>query len=274
MSNEPRHILSLSGGKDSAALAIYLRDKIQNMEYVFCDTNKELAETYDYLNQIEAYLGKQITRIEAPRGFDHWLTLFQGYLPSVQARWCTKYLKLVPFEEFVGDEPVINYIGLRADEAERQEKKAKISTKPNIEAVYPFVDDGIDYAGVQKILLESGIGLPPYTKWGRSRSGCYFCFFQKPIEWVRLYETHPDLFELAEKYEDMSEDFKGGHFQWTEKMRLRDLRQPENIEKIKERYEEARKRRWNSRSDKKLVETLAGLEDEEDEMKACTICHL
>lgn len=270
MSDGTRHILSLSGGKDSAALALFMKGKVPEMEYVFCDTNKELPETYDYLNQIEAFLGVKIIRIEAPRGFDHWLTLFQGYLPSVQARWCTSYLKLKPFEDYIGDQPVINYVGLRADE----NRDARISHKENITVVYPFKEAGVDYAGVQKILLESGIGMPPYTEWGRSRSGCYFCFFQKSIEWVRLYERHPDLFALAEEYEDKSEDFKGGHFQWNDEMRLRDMRKPENILKIKSRYEENRKRRWSNRPDKKLVETLAGLEDEEDELKACTICHL
>ena len=170
MSEKPRHILSLSGGKDSAALAVYMRGKVPDMEYVFCDTNKELPETYDYLNQIEAYLGKKIIRIEAERGFDHWLTLFQGYLPSVQVRWCTTYLKLKPFEDYIGEQPVINYVGLRADE----NRDARISHKPNITVVYPFKEAGIDYAGVQRILQDSGIGFPPYTEWGRSRSGCYF----------------------------------------------------------------------------------------------------
>ena len=60
---EPRHILSLSGGKDSTALAVYMRDRLPNMEYVFCDTRKELPETYSYLDQIEAFLGKKITRL-------------------------------------------------------------------------------------------------------------------------------------------------------------------------------------------------------------------
>ncbi len=123
MSTEVRHILSLSGGKDSAALAIHMRDRVPQMEYVFCDTNKELPETYDYLNQIEAYLSKKIIRIEAARGFDHWLTLFQGYLPSVQVRWCTSYLKLKPFEDYVGNQPVVNYVGLRCDE----DRDARIS---------------------------------------------------------------------------------------------------------------------------------------------------
>ena len=53
---EARHILCLSGGKDSTALAVYLKDKIPALEYLFCDTGKELQETYEYLNKIEAIL--------------------------------------------------------------------------------------------------------------------------------------------------------------------------------------------------------------------------
>ena len=51
---ETRHILGISGGKDSAALAIHLRDRIPDMEYVFCDTGKELKETYDFIDKLEA----------------------------------------------------------------------------------------------------------------------------------------------------------------------------------------------------------------------------
>ena len=45
MTNPPRHILCMSGGKDSTALALYMRDRVPEMEYVFCDTDKELTET-------------------------------------------------------------------------------------------------------------------------------------------------------------------------------------------------------------------------------------
>ena len=64
-----RHILSLSGGKDSTALAIHMRNTRSEieMEYVFCDTQKELTETYEYLNRVEAYLGKKIIRLNATR---------------------------------------------------------------------------------------------------------------------------------------------------------------------------------------------------------------
>ena len=93
-----RHIVSLSGGKDSTALAIYLRDKIPQLEYIFCDTHKELPETYEYLDKLEAYLQRPITRLNPTRGFDHWLEMYDGLLPSAQARWCTRKLKIEPFE--------------------------------------------------------------------------------------------------------------------------------------------------------------------------------
>ena len=106
MTKATRHILSLSGGKDSSALAVYMKDRVPEMEYVFCDTRKELPETYEYLDKLEAFLGKPIVRLNAERGFDHWLKVYSNYLPSSQMRWCTRQLKLKPFEEYVGDDPV------------------------------------------------------------------------------------------------------------------------------------------------------------------------
>ena len=145
-----RHILSLSGGKDSAALAIYMRDRVPEMEYVFSDTRKELPETYEYLERIEDYLGTRVNRLNADLGFDHWYEVYGGMIPSNHRRWCTKMLKLRPFEEFVGDDPVINYVGLRADE----NRGGYISHKPNIKAVYPFQEDGLKLEDIKEILLE------------------------------------------------------------------------------------------------------------------------
>ena len=111
-----------------------MRDSVPEMEYVFHDTDKELPETYDYLDRLAAILGKPIAKTSPVDTFDHWLVVYGGMLPSNHRRWCTKMLKLKPFENFVGDSPVINYVGLRADE----NRVGYISTKPNITAVYPF----------------------------------------------------------------------------------------------------------------------------------------
>ena len=78
-----------------------------------------------------------------------------------------------------------------------------LSEKPNITPVYPFKDSGMRLADIQRILEESGLGLPRYYEW-RSRSGCYFCFYQQIGEWQGLKERHPNLFENAKEYENKS----------------------------------------------------------------------
>jgi len=212
-----RHIVSVSGGKDSAALAVHMKNKYPEIpvEYVFCDTGCELPETYEYLERLEALLGKKITRVDVfdvlkisrksrITPFDYLLKeLYGGYLPGPRARWCTIHLKIKPFEKFVGKGVAYSYIGIRDDEDRegyKQKKSPVLSDRPNIIPVYPFKDDGITLSGVKKLLEDSGLGLPEYYKW-RSRSGCYFCFYQQVGEWQRLREEHPDLFEKAKAYE-------------------------------------------------------------------------
>lgn len=265
-----RHICGLSGGKDSTALALHMRDRVPDMEYVFCDTGKELQETYEYLNVVEAYLGKRIIRLNANRDFDHWHKVFGGFLPSPHARWCTKMLKLKPFEDFVGDTPVISYVGIRADE----DRTGLISGKPNLTTVFPLKEDGIDYNGVMQILEESGIGLPPYLEWGRSHSGCYFCFYQSKYEWVQLLRKFPDDFAKAETYEKLDQA-DGKNFTWMQDMPLRELRKPDVQKRIiAERAARHAKKAAKWKGTGRLVESLGGMETHFEDHRACLICQL
>ena len=178
-----------------------MRDKVQEMEYAFCDTGKELPETYQFLDRLEAFLGKKIERLNAEREFDHWLSVFRGLLPSSQVRWCTRLLK--------NPSPLSNLsVKIRLTTTSLSvPTRTAIGYKPlknvdarNIEPKYPFKEDGITERDVYRILEESGLGLPEYYKW-RTRSGCYFCFYQRKAEWIGLKQNHPDLFELAKGYE-------------------------------------------------------------------------
>lgn len=332
MTKPLRHVLGISGGKDSAALAIYLRHKHPELqiEYYFCDTGKELPETYTLISNLENYLGQKITRLEAAEespedSFDHFVKVYGGYLPSSSARWCTKKLKLEPFEKFVGNELVVSYVGIRGDE----DREGYISRKTNIQSIFPFRrniwsedvvqkvlqadslnrlrelyeelsdpaqrarvvilaetplsrsftqtqklnalldadtrlfnkvvfqllrdtgyplaqaeefslldnDDNLIRADIFKLLRDSGVGVPAYYEkitfevdgqkgeYARSRSGCFFCFFQQKIEWVWLYEQHPDLFQRALAYE------RDG-YTWMEES-LSDLIKPARLRQIK-----------------------------------------
>lgn len=263
-----RHVCGISGGKDSAALAIYMRDRVPQMEYFFCDTEKELPETYDYLARLEAYLGKPIARLNDERGFDHWLKVYGGYLPSSQMRWCTRQLKIRPFERWVGDDTVVSYVGIRADE----NRSGYVSTKPNIKAVFPFQEDGLIKEDVFRILEESGVGIPKYYDW-RSRSGCYFCFYQRKIEWVGLKERHPELYELAKGYEKAGTEGDSG-FTWTQSESLSELEQPSRVDEIRERHQRALARAEEKQSNRRLVDVFTELLAAEDDEKPCMMCHL
>ncbi|MCA9547122.1 MAG: phosphoadenosine phosphosulfate reductase family protein [Myxococcales bacterium] len=263
-----RHVLGISGGKDSAALAIYMRDRVPEMEYFFCDTDKELPETYDFLARLEAYLGKPIARLNDQRGFDHWLTIYGGYLPSSRMRWCTRQLKIKPFEDWVGDDPVVSYVGIRADE----DRDGYISTKPNIKAVFPFKEDGITKDDVFRLLEESGVGVPKYYEW-RSRSGCYFCFFQRNAEWVGLKERHPELYEAAKAYEKPGDAGEPG-FTWNAGESLVQLEDPRRIAQIKARHAEAMAREQARSANQRLIDVFADVLDDEDDAEPCLVCHL
>lgn len=271
--------MSVSGGKDSAALAIYVQQtrNIPDIEYVFMDTEQELVETYDFLDRLEGVLGQSITRLKPERSFEELLKLNNNYLPSANARWCTVSLKIKPFEVYVGSDIVYSYIGIRADE----NRKGFISSNNNIKPIYPFIEDGITKQDVHRILEESGLGLPEYYRW-RSRSGCYFCFFQRMIEWVGLYENHPDLFEKARRFETVDES-SGTLFTWTGTGPL------ENIIKDKERIKRAFDIERNKRKKLKKARLIDVMREydpfedadifdqimkEQDGGEGCLVCHL
>lgn len=165
-----RHILGISGGKDSAALAIYLKNKYPQMqiEYYNSDTGCELAETELLISRLDAYLGgiKILRAAEGspePTPFHHFLKAQGFFLPSPQARWCTQKMKLAEMEKFVGETPAISYVGIRGDE----DREGYVSTKPNIQAIFPFRKNIWSQDVINKVFnnnnLEQLIAL--YEKW-------------------------------------------------------------------------------------------------------------
>jgi hypothetical protein len=340
---EVRHILGISGGKDSAALSLYMHDRYPELEleYYTSDTGRELDETYALIDRLESRMGKTIFKLDAvdmqnladKSPFDHFLSLYGGYLPSSTSRWCTKKLKLEPFEKYIGNEPTISYVGIRGDE----DRDGYISKKQSVQSIFPFrrniwsedvnklvlsnsrmdqlvelvdahverqflepmlkwlktplsnsfglkqklqalLDTSVksynrlvyellkttDYPvgkldhfplidneenlvidDIFALLEDSGVGIPAYYKpleyeveidgelkkgtYNRSRSGCFFCFYQQKIEWVWLFERHNDLFLNAIEYE------KDG-YSWMDTETLQQLSQPGRIASIKKEH--------------------------------------
>ena len=235
------------------------------MEYFFCDTHKELPETYEYLDKIKTRLGIKIHYLESARGFDHWLDVYGGFLPSPKSRWCTVQMKIRTLEEFVGEDDTVSYVGIRADE----NREGYTSTKPNITPVFPFQERGLNKANIIHLLEDYGIGLPDYYRW-RSRSGCYFCFFQRKYEWVMLAQEHPNLFAKAVEYERNHSD--GRTYTWTQDETLSEL--IERKDQIIADHEKAMVRQAKVKPNQSLSDVLATVLDNEDDTLPCLACHL
>lgn len=272
-----RHVLGISGGKDSSALAIYLKDHYpaihEKVEYFFSDTGAELPEIYEFLDKLEAYLGKEIVRLNSGKSFDDWLRQHNEYLPSAQQRWCTRAMKIKPFEEFIGDDAVVSYIGIRADE----NREGYISNKDTVKPVFPFIEDGLVRDDIFRILEES-VGIPEYYKW-RSRSGCYFCFFQQQKEWLGLKRYHPELFEKAKQFEqrkrekidwkDGPVEIQGHGYTWSSQGSLDEL-----VARAEEREKKEGIIAKSDTSSERWQDVLKKGDDDDPEDQACLICSL
>ena len=275
-----KHVLGISGGKDSAAMAIYMAQKYPELdiEYFFTDTGEELPEVQEFLTKLEGFLGKPITRLDPQRDFKFWLREYKHFLPSAQTRWCTIKLKLEPFRTWVNQwlnagDTVYSYVAIRADEDYRE---GYTSTHPNLKVKLPFREDGVDKEGVFDLLEASGMGLPKYYEW-RSRSGCTFCFFQQKIEWVRLKKIHPAAFEAAKELEKTAEK-NGSPFTWSQGEPLTKLELPERVKQIEEDFEkrvarnQAKKEKYANPLRTNLVD-IDDLYDVDEGNGSCNICH-
>lgn len=167
------HVLGLSGGKDSAALAMYMRDNYPELDiqYYFTDTGKELPEVIDFINRLEGYVGKIVDPYDEvfssnreKKDFDYHLRQHKNYLPSPQARWCTIQMKLVPFEKWInvkmereGYTKVISYVGIRADEPARDGFLTNSVNSEYLTIKMPFRDDGLERDDIFEILRKADL---------------------------------------------------------------------------------------------------------------------
>jgi hypothetical protein len=191
-----RHLVAISGGKDSTAMALLLAEReLRDYQFAITPTKRELPGMEHHWRKLECLLGKPLFKIPAPDLTD--LIIKQKALPNWRMRWCTRMVKIEPFIAYAeASKPCVVYVGIRADEANDRE-----GTDWNgVEGVtqdFPLVRFGFTLAKVKIYLRDKGVAIP-------ERTDCDFCFFQRLAEWWRLWKDHNDRFLEAEALEDFT----------------------------------------------------------------------
>ncbi|MCK5020770.1 MAG: phosphoadenosine phosphosulfate reductase family protein [Candidatus Peribacteraceae bacterium] len=183
------HLVGLSGGKDSAAMGLKLKEMYPDRHYIyFCTpTGDELPEMEEHWTRLEQLLDAPILRLRDPdHGTIYDLIDEMHMLPNWRARWCTRILKIElaqQFYEFL--KPATIYIGLRADETKRQGNKLY---DEHIQQAFPLQEWGWGLKDVLAYLDKKGVKIP-------RRTDCAMCFYQRLDEWWQLWEDYPHYFQ-------------------------------------------------------------------------------
>lgn len=177
------HVIALSGGKDSTALALRLAEA-EPRDYVFVctPTGNELPEMFAHWRKLGELLGKRLFPITHRTGL-RGVVREQGMLPNFRARFCTRILKIEPYRRWLAENtPCVSYVGLRADEQHRV--GGAYDDIPGVQMRFPLREWGWNKADVLGYLAKRGVEIP-------RRTDCAICYHQRIGEWFDLWRNHP-----------------------------------------------------------------------------------
>lgn len=186
------HVVPISGGKDSTATALWLNEnEPRDYSYVCTPTGNELPDWFAHMRSLSGLLGKPIIPIIG--GTLKGIIEQEEMIPNWRARFCTRMLKLDPFAAYLMHRtPATIYIGLRADEEERE--GGDYRRVPDVTTRFPLRELGWGLSDVYAFLDQRNIRIP-------ERTDCAWCFFQTLGEWWVLWREHSGLYGEAEQIE-------------------------------------------------------------------------
>ena len=200
-------IVSMSGGKDSDAMALHLEELGLEFIPVFLDTGWEHPATVEYVNTVLEERFGPITTLRSERGgMVEWINKKMMF-PGRTRRFCTEQLKSIPIRDFLAtlDDP-INAVGIRAEESRKRSTMPEWEESEWMDATVwrPI----IDWTEEQVIAMHTKHGLPPNPLYlqGASRVGCFPCIYARKAEVKMVGDLWPArIDEIAAIEEQLTE---------------------------------------------------------------------
>ncbi len=192
-------LASVSGGKDSTAMLLALREAAIPHRAVFADTGWEHPAVYEYLDLLRERLcpidvvgaqGGMVARMRHRAGF-----------PSRVQRWCTRELKIEPLREYAGaveDEtgrPAASAVGVRAAESQQRSGLDALEREADGPRAWghwvwrPLITWSVEE--VLRIHAAHGLPVNPLYQAGASRVGCWPCIYAGKPELRLVADTDP-----------------------------------------------------------------------------------
>lgn len=214
-----KHVVALSGGKDSTAMALELASREpRDYVYICTPTGNETPEMLAHWKKLAGILGKSLTPIIG--GTLTGLIKQQNALPNWRQRWCTRMLKIEPYAAWLAKQgECTSYVGLRADEPDPE--GGDYLQIPGVIMDFPLRRWGWGLQEVLDSLEKRGVLIP-------KRTVRLLCFWQRLIEWHEFWRDHRDAWMEGERMEAMT-----GH---TFRSKSRDT-WPASMKELRERFE-------------------------------------
>jgi 3'-phosphoadenosine 5'-phosphosulfate sulfotransferase (PAPS reductase)/FAD synthetase len=200
-----RVVASVSTGKDSAAMSLWLTEQGIEHDRIFLDTGWEAGETYEHLEYLRHVLGP----IETLRGAMTMeeVVVKKGMFPSRTRRFCTEELKVKPAIAYLNarvaaGEDVINAVGIRAGESKARAKMTEWEWSKDFdcEVWRPIIR--WTEAEVVEIHTRHGVRPSPLYLMGAGRVGCFPCIFARKSEIRLIAEKRPEQIVRIRKLEE------------------------------------------------------------------------
>ncbi len=194
--------VSYSGGKDSLATLLLVRDTVPEFDILFADTGLEFSETMDNVKETAQELSLPLKIQSSNDAF--WQSIGHFGPPTVEARWCCKVCKLGAITQLIEKNYVngcLTFIGQRKYESE---------VRANSDSIWknPWVGNQIGATPIQNwtalhvwlYLFQKKAKYNPLYEAGFDRIGCWLCPSASMADFSRLKEIHPELYMKLETY--------------------------------------------------------------------------
>ena len=199
---EPLEVLSFGGGVQSFSLLLLIKEGILPPPDIILHsaTGSEMPHT-DEIIKIGIEIAKEINIpfhiVSSHRGKLHEDYMKNGNLPVVGIRSCTVNFKIFPQRRFIreivgnknGKVLANTWLGITTDESKREVE----SNLKWIQNKFPLLE--LNYSRKDCIELNSKYN------YSVKKSGCFCCPYAGKKHFVKLYQEHPELFEIVKQME-------------------------------------------------------------------------